>query len=387
MNLVNLVLAAEQFAQSQPPITVEAMLCVRARDKGADCRRCVESCPTGAIRLEDGVEVDADACIRCGLCLHRCPTGALMGKDDTHRLLYCVSQLVDHENIEIACALHPNPAPGDPKTDAVITMTGCLAALGVSAYLGLAAQKVTQVRARLEACQQCPLASLLPQIETTIQQADSLLKALDKKQTVSASVPVPRPKRRPVYSIKNPPVSRRGFFQAIGQGGRDLLPSLEGENERYRLIAALRHLAPGGHEQPAPGDSFTTLSVSDACDACTTCARMCPTGALEFARDENNFQIAFMPAACVNCGLCLKFCQPQAIKREGAPTISELVSDNPVILYGGSLMRCRKCNTPFAGKSGDELCPVCAFRSKNPFGARRFMQAASQSLPEDSLKR
>lgn len=387
MRLVNLALAAEQFAQSQPSITVDAMLCLHARDKEADCDRCVAACPAGAISLEDGLQVDANACVRCGLCLHICPTGALSAANNVHRLLYCVSQLVDRENIEIACPLHHNPDYGDPKVDAVITLTGCLATLGVSAYLSLAAQNVRRVRVRLDACDQCPLASLVPQIETTIRQASSLLKALDRQQTVTVTEPVQRLKRRPVYSVKNPPVSRRGFFQVIGQRGRDILPSLDGDSERDRLIAALRCLAPDNSEYAVPDDDFTTLSVTDTCNACTTCARICPTGALAFARDENSFQIAFMPSACVNCGLCLKFCEPQAINRQGAPTIGAIISDEPVVLYSGQLTRCRKCNTLFAAKSGEDLCTVCAFRARNPFGIRRNSQAAPQSFFEDSLKR
>ncbi len=290
MNLAKLALAAERFAQSQPPITLTALQCVHARDKSAECDRCVQVCPVGAIRLDDGVQIDADACIRCGLCLHSCPTGAISGTDNVRRLLYCASQLVDHEAVEIACALHPNPTSGDSKMDAVITMTGCLAALGASAYLSLVAQGVKRVRVRLDACAECPLAPIQPEIEASIQRASDLLAALGKSQTVAVADPVQRPKRRSVYSIKNPPVSRRGFFQAIGQGARDFLPPLEGESERPRLISAMRRLAPSDADRPMPGSDFVALAVSDACNACTTCARICPTGALEFARNDERFR-------------------------------------------------------------------------------------------------
>ena len=383
MNLVKLALAAERFTQSQPPITAHTMQCVRARDKSADCDRCVQVCPTGAISLEDGVHVDFDACIRCGLCLHTCPTGALTGTDNVHRLLYCASQLVDHENIEIACAQHPDPAPGDPKADAVITTTGCLAALGASAYLSLATQGVKQVRVRLDACAQCPLALLQPQIEATIQRASDLLEALDKPQTVAVAAPVQRPRRRSVYSIKNPPVTRRSFFQAIGQGARDFLPPLEDVTERHRLVDALRRLAPKNPDQPVPGSDFVSLAISDACNACTTCARICPTGALEFLRDDENFEITFSAAACVNCGLCLHFCDPKALTRNGAPTVGGLIDPEPVLLHRGTLTRCIKCNTLFAGEADNGLCPVCAFRRDNPFGGRWTPQMPPRSVPQE----
>lgn len=381
MNLVKIALAAERFTQSQPPVAVQPMLCVRARDKSADCDRCVQACPAGAIRFEGGIQVDTDACIRCGLCFHLCPTDAFAGTDNVPRLLYCATQMVDHEILEIACAQHPDPAPGDSKVDGVITTTGCLAALGVSAYASLIACGVKQVRVRLDACAQCPLAPLQPKIEATIGETSDLLLALGKQESVAVAGSVSRPKRRPVYSVKNPPVSRRGFFQALGHGGRDLLPSLEGKGERQRLVDAVRQLAPVDPDRLVPGSSFASFTVSDACNACTTCARICPTGALEFARNDERFQLTFSPAACVNCGLCLKFCDPKALQPSGSPTVGELINADPVILHGGALNRCRKCNTLFAGKSDDDLCPVCAFRRKNPFGLRNS-QAASRMIPE-----
>lgn len=383
MNLIQIALAAERFSQSQPPISVHPMQCIRTRDKSADCDRCVQACPAGAIRFEGDIQVNSDACIRCGLCLHLCPTSAFSGTGSVPRLVYCATQIVDHESLEIACAPHPDPAQGDPKVDAVVTTTGCLAALGISAYLSLAACGVKQIRVRLDACAACPLASLQPQIEATINEANTLLQAVGRKQTIAAANPLPKPKRRAVYSVKNPPVSRRGFLQAFKQAGRDFLPSLEVESERQRMVAAVRQLAPADPDQPVPGDSFASFSVSDACNACSLCARICPTGALEFACNDTQFELTFSPAACVNCGLCAQFCVPDALQQDGAPTVGELINTNPVVLHNGTLTRCRKCNVPFAGKPGTTLCPVCTFRQERPFGAVRNIGTATRMGTEE----
>ena len=43
------------------------------------CGLCVESCPTGAIRLVDGVaQVEHSLCRECEVCLSTCPNGAIL---------------------------------------------------------------------------------------------------------------------------------------------------------------------------------------------------------------------------------------------------------------------------------------------------------------------
>jgi ferredoxin len=291
--------------------------------------------------------------------------------------------LVDRDTVEIACVQHPDPASGDPRTDAVITTTGCLAALGVSAYVGLAAQQIQGVRVRLDACAQCSLAQLQPEIAATIQQAGALLAALDSPQTVVTADPVEHPRKRPVYSVKNPPVSRRGLFQVLGQGTQGFMPALEGETERTRLIGALRWLAPDDLDEPMPGDDFTMMTISDDCNACPTCARACPTEALGFAWNEEQFEITFAAAACVNCGLCLNYGEPQALQRAGAPSVAEVVGTHDRLLHRGALTRCRRCNSRFAGKPDDKLCPVCSFRLKHPFSARTNPRPAARPIQKD----
>jgi formate hydrogenlyase subunit 6/NADH:ubiquinone oxidoreductase subunit I len=179
--------------------------------------------------------------------------------------------------------------------------------------------------------------------------------------------------------VKNPTVSRRGFFQALKHGARDLLPTPEGESERQRMVDAVRLLAPQDPDRRVPGDSFASFAVNDACNACTMCDRICPTGALEFSSNETHFQLSFSTAACVNCGLCTRFCAPMALQHIGAPSIGQLIDLNPVILRKGTLIRCRKCGTRFAAKSGETLCATCAFRQKNPFGAIRNFGAAARA--------
>lgn len=37
------------------------------------CGICVKACPSGAVKMEDHIEVDPDLCTGCGLCAQKCP--------------------------------------------------------------------------------------------------------------------------------------------------------------------------------------------------------------------------------------------------------------------------------------------------------------------------
>ena len=55
------------------------------------CGACVDTCPVGAISLEDKAVVDASACVDCGACEGACPTGAI--QPDLIQALYPAAEL------------------------------------------------------------------------------------------------------------------------------------------------------------------------------------------------------------------------------------------------------------------------------------------------------
>ena len=118
------------------------------------------------------------------------------------------------------------------------------------------------------------------------------------------------------------------------------------------------------------GLPFAHLTVNDQCTACGVCARICPTGALKLITgDDSTYQLSFTSAACIACDACVQLCEPAVLERTTA-TFGEVLSSEVVELRSGLLRACTKCGAKFVAEPDRELCPVCEFRQKNPFGSR-----------------
>ena len=379
---MNLLSLAERLAALEvAPIRLHADRCVHARDKSATCDACVRACPVNALHLNGAITLDTEACKVCGACLHVCPTGAFDGEDGISDLLKCVARLEPARVIELACAQHPAPEKGTPDVEAVVRTTGCLAALGPSAYIGLMAMGLQRVSVRLDACAECPIGPARTSIMTTLIEARRLLALYGLADRVVEIPAVSARKNRPVYTAKNPPLSRRGLFRMFAAEGprqiarvltdnADQSPIKSPSFERRRLINALRHLPAANDSIALDALPFAHITVNDRCTACGVCARSCPTGALKLITgDDSTYQLSFTSAACIACEACVQLCEPAAIERTAA-TLGEVLSSEAVELRSGMLRSCTKCGVKFAAEPDHELCPVCEFRRKNPFGSR-----------------
>ncbi|MEO8196324.1 MAG: NADH-quinone oxidoreductase subunit NuoB [Thermoanaerobaculia bacterium] len=69
--------------------------------------KCADACPTGAIRLEPGLEVDLGRCLFCGECADACPTGKLTYGSDYRLAARTRADLVvdERESVRLATAL------------------------------------------------------------------------------------------------------------------------------------------------------------------------------------------------------------------------------------------------------------------------------------------
>jgi ferredoxin len=317
--------------------------------------------------------------------------GAYQGTDSVTNLLSATERAIENHKvsaIDITCKHHPVPQTGPEGSQLCLRVDGCLAHLGESAYLSLAALGLAQVFVRVDACDTCPWVDLKANIQQQIENAQKLLSALggSAELTLISGQDDDMLLERPGWNAESPPLSRAELFKAkTFLSKSETISSLSAESakigndqlsdERKRRIAALALLPRAGSPQ-TKGDSLDgecscMLSISEACNACAICAKGCPTAALKFLHDQGQYYaLYFYPLVCIGCKICIKLCPEQAIS-DSQTELNMLVSEQTrLVMKSGRLKRCKKCNQLIADKDEILYCSACAIRAKNPFSFR-----------------
>lgn len=393
MNLIRLV---EQLAATEEDFLIlDAAGCLHSHDRFSDCAACFDVCPVGAIEPGRPPRLDPEACVKCRACLPVCPVGAYAGPDEVPDLINCAAVL-GRKRIELLCGRNPNKERGPKSAEAAIQLRGCLAGVGAGAYLLLSAGGLEAVDVRLDGCADCAWSSLVGEIEEQVAQARQLLTLWDRAECVNVVEEGGKSwQPRPVHRAESPPVSRRDLFRRLREGSesaeRPVADGYRPFHERLRTLTAIEQLpAPPDLSRAIPESAgFAAVSISEECVACGTCARGCPTGALQVEQDETHFWHTFMAATCLACEVCVHLCAEDAITLDRMPTLDCLCAPEPseriTVLEKREIVRCARCKATFAPSvSGQKLCRVCNFRRQNPFSATLPPSVARRlGLPAD----
>jgi Fe-S-cluster-containing hydrogenase component 2 len=379
---LNLLSAAERLASiDRSAVTFDPGRCLRVLDTGSACVACSDLCPTRAIQVEEQVSFTEDKCTACLACLPACPTGAFSADDAVPALLTCAARL-ESGSVEVICKQHPDPGKGPAEDQIAVQVRGCLAGLGVGAYLSLAALGMSQISIRIDSCNGCPWADLLDLINVQIELARQILAARGLETRLLVVEAGKTKVERPVWDADNPPLSRRDLFRFASRQGQVALARTmakdqapHGQNpsrDRQRMHTALAHFPQESLVEGAPllESGFADIHVKDSCSACGVCGRACPTGALELEKEENQYRLKFFAWKCVGCDLCLHICAQHSLEVNHQPSFEQVFGQPEIILSSGELVQCQRCNAWFAAGSDQKYCPTCEFRLKNPFGSK-----------------
>jgi len=393
-------MAEGSFRGHTPRCTAE--LCLNQRHKGADCARCVDTCPTGAIDLTSHRPfLDPDLCVQCGACLVACPTDVFSQISPPEQTLTLTFQhLPPIAPLVLVCPLRPAIAQTQAPVAAAVRHQRCLAALSIPHLLDLSSQGMRPLWLDDSPCAGCPLGMCHAQLLASVAGANELLVGFGRPSSLALHTKNPEllldePLAHPLLDGMKPQLSRRGFFGALRQMGQarverameeEALPMLRPAvavdqrlprrlpHNRKELLA---HLADLTTDSAPPDDSlfsleslpFASVTVdARACSACGLCARFCPTGALHYAgpgvgalgkNDDNAYALDFQAQLCIDCAICQMACPEAAIRFEDSLPVEKLLSPQAEQLTAGEVTSCVTCGVAVADHWQPPRCYVC----------------------------
>ncbi len=333
---------------------LDAAACLTVRWPAGRCAACAEACPVEAIAVgERSVAIDPRRCDGCGACSAACPTAALATPID---------DLLRPATLILECARVP-----ERHRVAAATVVPCLGALGTDHLVARAeiAAGTTLVVDR-GWCADCRRGGTAEPWSGAVEALTALLGVLGQSRGHAFEVatrPLPRgealPARTDVEEKERP--SRRALFTRlirpaptpIVAEGRALRPARLATARLSDRAERLHRLA-GGAELPAR--LFPSVTVAETCCGNATCARVCPTGALESRHTSEVDRLDLDPTLCIGCGACAAACPTGsvAVTAEGEGAI-----DGRIELRRRPLTVCVRCDATFVPEGSEAVCGAC----------------------------
>jgi ferredoxin len=332
-------------------------LCAHARSKIVGCRRCLDLCPTSAIRpAGNHVAIDPNVCAGCGSCASACPTGAasyaLPPVDALVRRLrtllavyraaggeYPVLLVHDEEHgaaLIDALARHGDGLPANVLPLAVnsVTQVGLEFVAAAFAYGAEGVRFLLREKPRHDVTALTGMLALAEPILT------GLGFGTQRVATIETDDPFALGETLRALALQ-PAATRVASFEPRGEK-RDLL----------RLaLRELHQVAPTPVDVVAlpTGAPFGAVEIDVAgCTLCLACVSACPTGAL--SDDPERPTLRLTEDACVQCGLCRATCPEKVITltprldfTAAAATARVLKQEEPFC--------CVRCGKPFGTRS------------------------------------
>lgn len=341
--------------------------CVRALSVNSICTHCSDICPTGAIDISGRLpSINQAQCVGCGGCVAVCPTEAL-NLDDFDPTEFFFSFASESENV-LSCQKN----------------IPCIAAISSEQLLSFAQMKEGVVLDTGH-CSGCDIGeSILASTETTINNTNYLLEAIDSKYRVEckniaymqSDALNEKPDRRDFFKnfhLRELGKVRNNFEKEIvsttdeyieyktdSSHTKDLRTKKITNRRKLFFTAQKRFDVPSEfHIVQADKIGFTSQKLLDEslCTACEMCYRVCPTGAL--TSDMRNSKIDFDPFLCVKCHLCHDVCEPNAITLSTSYNLKEWFVPSVQNLAIFAVRRCDECDGLFSSVAGEKICRRC----------------------------
>ncbi|MEJ2344555.1 MAG: 4Fe-4S binding protein [Gammaproteobacteria bacterium] len=331
-------------------------ICAHGASGLSGCSRCLDACPTVAIRsIGDRIEVDANLCQGGGSCATACPTGAIRYvypavNDFLDSLRQALQRYRGYGGASPAVVFHDAEAGAEAFRSVAAALPERVlpfeveeaGSLGMDAWLTALAYGADQVLILVTGATP---PSVLRELSLQLSYAWAILEGMGYAR-----------ERLQLFGYRDPdeswPIHAAG---AIGDGAAMVPGTFAAFDEKRTMIRlAVDHLhehAPQARPLAAlpAGAPFGEVWVdAQNCTLCMACASQCPTGAL--LAGDGRPQLRFLEQNCVQCGLCARSCPEDAIGPSPRYLYDAGQRARIRVLYEEEPFRCVSCGKPFASQ-------------------------------------
>lgn len=346
--------------------------CLHVRSVRSQCSLCSDSCPGGAIKLDQSgdPQLDLSRCVQCGQCLTACPLEVFESPTFTERQL--VNRLDSGGVVAISCYLPYGQLESLRRGTRTYQLGACIASLSPGVLFELCLTRSCELLT--DRCADCRLfRRLQPTFEANVTAAFRMLHGVRAAANLKESKPLFLPKINERYGeLLGSESAVRFDIRALFCRSRTS-NVLEGRaplalRQKSKHVPVWRNRVRDlwfEHGLNASGVcdfAWPELMVDgERCRACGVCMQMCPTGSISHSLIDGVFISSFTPGTCANCGLCLDVCPERALSRHYRAFEQPFLSEDT---FTRAASRCECCGMPVLENLGDVLCVPCAANAR-----------------------
>lgn len=327
-------------------LALDPTICAHSRAEQAGCSKCLDTCPTSAIRpAGDHIDIDPNICAGCGSCAALCPSGAITYDDPPTSFLFArIAGLADaYRN---AGGTAPRLLVHDRDFGAEMISLAARFDRGLpAAVIPMDLERVSGFgHAEMLAAMACGFAGV-----------DILVAPKTDRSALETELPLAQALsgQPDALRILEPaePTQLCDALYGSAPNSAEIEPILPLGTRRQVTRLAVKTLQPAlDAPLPLPENApYGAVVVDkDACTLCLSCASLCPAGALGDNPDMP--QLRFQEDACLQCGLCTRVCPENAISLLPQFDTSDAALSQKVV-HEEEPYPCVECGKPFGVKS------------------------------------
>ena len=323
-------------------------ICAHGASGIRGCTRCLDACPTGAIRsIGERVEVDPYLCQGAGVCASACPTGAITyayppPEGQLAALRAALAAYRDAGGRSPTLLIHDSQGGADTWSnianeapESVIPWAvEEVGSIGMDAWVACIAWGARVV---MHAPDQVPT-SVLRELDVQIGVTRAILESMGYAPALLTLVARDEALGLALGAALDPATDPPATFAPSGE-------------KRTDIRLALDHLYDHALQRPdvvglPPAAPFGKVDADrDACTLCMACVSVCPASALQAGGDEP--RLSFIEMNCVQCGLCERACPESCITRTARYLFDREVRRRPRTLNEDQPFHCVTCGKVF----------------------------------------